>query len=217
MFEARNVHSLSSGLFQRCATPESNPPQLQAQDPLSFQSAVPSAVSAMASSDAQLFQELASSTTPAQTITVADDCMAEWTADIMKLKPGKREKWHTFTKDSRGCRRRVHYSSAPIMVGNVACHFFERADGKQAGTRCIEQGSNIPVMSVSVRAVLAQGGAAICRYDAATLRFEDGPSSSAELRDGVLMQQAESHTGHHEGRINHRVRVSTAPGEPVRG
>ena len=170
---------------------------------------------AASSLDGQLYSSLLNAGASfTHTVTITDERMAEYNAAVNALKPSKRDKFKTHTKDGRGCRRTIHYSADPIAVGTATTNFYQKADLKQAAARHIPQGTRIPVISQSVNLGLAPSGDFMVRYDADALRFADADPAE-DLPEHVLERQNANYTGQHHR--NHHVRIPTRAGEPVRG
>ena len=171
---------------------------------------------AASSLDEQLYSSLLNAGASfTHTVTITDERMAEYNAAVNALKPSKRDKFKTHTKDGRGCRRTIYYSVEPIAVGSATTHFYEKADAKQAGARHIPQGTRIAVISQSMHLLgLAPPGNFTVRYDADAVRFADSDPAE-DLPQHVLERQNANYTGQHHR--NHHVRIPTRAGEPVRG
>ena len=106
---------------------------------------------AASSLDGQLYSSLLNAGASfTHTVTITDERMAEYNAAVNALKPSKRDKFKTYTKDGRGCRRTIHYSAEPIAVGSATTNFYQKADAKQAAARHIPQGTRISVISQSM-------------------------------------------------------------------
>ena len=171
---------------------------------------------AASSLDAQLYSSLLNAGASfTHTVTITDERMAEYNAAVNALKPSKRDKFKTCTKDGKGGRRTIHYSAEPIAVGSATTNFYQEADAKQAAARHIPQGTRIPVISQFMYLLgLAPSGDFTVRYDADALRFADADPAE-DLPEHVLERQNANYTGQHHR--NHHVRVPTQAGEPVRG
>ena len=170
---------------------------------------------AASSLDGQLYSSLLNAGASfTHTVTIADERMAECSAAVNAVKPSKRDKFKTYTKDGRGCRRTIHYSVEPIAVGSATTHFYQKAGAMQAAARHIPQGTRISVISQSMHLGLAPSGDFTVRYDADALRFADADPAE-DLPEHVLERQNANYTGQHHR--NHHVRVPTRAGEPVRG
>ena len=152
--------------------------------------------------------------------TVSDDLYQRWLDEVRVLPDRKKSKWSAWVKDKYGCR--VSVRAAPRDFGRgIYTLFEERLTARSAADRGLPVGAWIPILSVSLRAALAEAveaetGEEMVVADVASRTMERVTHDNAEHVARARAEVAARHTGNHRPRA-HAVAVPTAPGQPVRG
>jgi hypothetical protein len=140
--------------------------------------------------------------------------------EVAVLPDRKKGKWSAWVKDKYGCR--ISVRAAPRDFGRgVYTLFEERLTAQSAADRGLPAGTWIPILSVSLRAALAEAveaetGEEMLVADVASRTMERPTHDNAEHVARAQAEVAARRTGNHRPRT-HAVAVPTAPGQPVRG